>query len=61
MGVGNTYENLNIFFPDAKVAEYYIPGTEKYAHLDWKSLRLVYEIYKGKYYLVAIVHNQWTI
>jgi hypothetical protein len=61
MGVGNTNENLNIIFPDSKVVEYYIPGTEKYAYMDWKSLRLVYEAYKGKYYLVAVVHNEWTI
>ena len=61
MGTGNTYENINSIFPDAQVVEYYTPGTEKYSYLDWKSLRLVYEMYKGKYYLVAIVHNEWTI
>ncbi|MCP1225787.1 hypothetical protein [Sebaldella sp. S0638] len=61
MGTGNTYENINSIFPDSEIVEYYIPGTEKYAYLDWKSLRLVYELYKGKYYLTAIVHNEWTI
>ena len=60
-GTGNTYENTNKVFPDSDVIEYYIEGTEKYAYLDWKSLRLVYELYKGKYYLVAVVHNEWTI
>ena len=61
MGTGNTLENTNSVFPYAKIVEYYIPGTEKYGYLDWKSLRLVYEMYRGKYYLVAIVHNCWTI
>ena len=61
MGTGNTLENTNSVFPYAKIVEYYIPGTEKYGYMDWKSLRLVYEMYRGKYYLVAIVHNRWTI
>ena len=61
MGTGNTLENMNSVFPNARSVEYYIPGTEKYAYMDWKSLRLLYEIYRGKYYLVAVVHNEWTI
>ena len=61
MGIGNSKENTNRYFSDASTVEYYIYGTKKYSELDWKSLRLVYEEYKGKYYLVAIIHNQWTI
>ena len=61
MGTGNTLENMNSVFPNARSVEYYIPGTEKYAYMDWKSLRLLYEMYKGKYYLVAVIHNEWTI
>ncbi len=61
MGTGNTLENMNSVFPNARSVEYYTPGTEKYAYMDWKSLRLLYEIYRGKYYLVAVVHNEWTI
>ncbi len=61
MGIGNSKENTNIYFPDTNTVEYYVYGTKKYSELDWKSLRLVYEEYKGKYYLVAIIHNQWTI
>ena len=61
MGTGNTLENMNSVFPNARSVEYYTPGTEKYAYMDWRSLRLLYEIYRGKYYLVAVVHNEWTI
>ena len=61
MGTGNTLENMNSVFPNARSVEYYTPGTEEYAYMDWKSLRLLYEIYRGKYYLVAVVHNEWTI
>jgi hypothetical protein len=61
MGIGNTLENINSVFPNARSVEYYVPGTEKYEYTDWKSLRLLYEMYKGKYYLVAVVHNEWTI
>lgn len=61
MGTGNTIENMNSVFPYARSVEYYTPGTEEYAYMDWKSLRLLYEIYRGKYYLVAVVHNEWTI
>lgn len=61
MGTGNSIENMNSVFPYARSVEYYTPGTEEYAYMDWKSLRLLYEIYRGKYYLVAVVHNEWTI
>ena len=61
MGTGNAIENMNSVFPYARSVEYYTPGTEEYAYMDWKSLRLLYEIYRGKYYLVAVVHNEWTI
>ena len=29
--------------------------------MDWRTMRLVFEEYQGKYYLVAIVNDQWTI
>lgn len=61
MGTGNSIENMNSVFPYARSVEYYTPSTEEYAYMDWKSLRLLYEIYRGKYYLVAVVHNEWTI
>jgi hypothetical protein len=29
--------------------------------MDWQSLRLVFEETAGNWYLVGIVHDQWTI
>jgi hypothetical protein len=29
--------------------------------MDWRSLRLVFEEQGGSWYLVGIVHDQWTI
>ena len=29
--------------------------------MDWRILRLVFEEYQGKRYLVAIVNEQWTV
>mgnify|MGYP005837505435 CR=1 FL=1 len=60
-GVGNTIENQALVYPDSTIVEYYIPGSEQYAGFDWSSLRLVFEKYNNKWYLVGIIHNQWTI
>lgn len=29
--------------------------------MDWRAMRLVFEDYQGKSYLVAIVNDQWTV
>jgi hypothetical protein len=42
--------------------QFYFPGfNKKYEGMDWKSLLLVFKQQESKYYLVAIVHNQWKI
>jgi hypothetical protein len=39
-----------------------VPGAKpEYAGLDWASLLLVFEQYESRWYLVALVHDQWTI
>jgi hypothetical protein len=61
IGKGNSLNNLNEIFPKYPFIEYYFSGfDEKYAGMDWASLRLVFKLYQGNYYLVAIVHDQWT-
>lgn len=58
---GNSLINLSEVFPDASFIEYHFSGfNEQYAGMDWTSLRLVFEFYEGNYYLVAVVHDQWT-
>jgi hypothetical protein len=59
---GNSTNNLKEVYPDAQYYEYYFSGFDpQYEGLDWVSLRLVFEEYKGAWYLVGIVHGQWTI
>lgn len=59
---GNTIDNCFEVYPNSIVVEYYSPGVDpKYDGMDWQSLRLVFEEYKGKWYLVGVIHGQWTI
>lgn len=60
-GRGNTLVNISKVYPQAVFTENYIPGSEQYAFMDWNSLRLVFEKVENKYYLVAIVNDQWTV
>lgn len=57
----NTQNNILEYFPDAEYIEFYYHGTEKYYGMDWSSLIFYIEKYNDIYYLVAVVHNQWTI
>ncbi|KIC63776.1 hypothetical protein [Chryseobacterium taiwanense] len=61
LGKGNSLNNLKEIYPKADFTENYIKGSEANAGMDWKSLRLVFEELQGKYYLVAVVNDQWTI
>ena len=61
IGQGNTINNIAQIYPEATVVEYYLEGSEEYGGLDWRSLRLVLEQKNGVWYLVAVVHDEWTI
>lgn len=43
--------------------EYYVEGTLVGGQPgnDWRALRLVFELVDGRYYLVGIIHDEWTI
>jgi len=60
-GSGNSLNNLKKIYPDADFTENFIKGSEANAGMDWKCLRLVFEEYQGKYYLVGVINDQWTI
>lgn len=60
-GGGNSINNLEKIYPQAIFTENYIPGSEKYSGMDWNALRFVFEKYQGKYYLIAMINDQWTI
>lgn len=61
VGQGNTINNIPEAYPKASYVEFYVPGSSEMEGMDWGSLRLVFEQVEGKWYLVGIVHNQWTI
>jgi hypothetical protein len=62
IGTGNSTDNSAIAYPDAVMVEYHYPGFDpQYGGMDWRSLRLFFEQKDGTWYLVGIVHGQWTI
>ena len=62
LGRGNTLNNLREAYPGAPFVEYHFPGLDpKYQGMDWRSLRLVFEQKDGVWYVVGIIHDQWTI
>ena len=62
IGQGNSLNNIEQVFPSAVFIEYHFPGFEKqYEGMDWRSLRLVFEKKNDIWYLIAIIHDQWTI
>jgi hypothetical protein len=62
VGQGNSIDNIASAYPSGVMVEYHFEGFEpQYAGMDWQSLRLVFEEQGGSWYLVGIVHDQWTI
>jgi hypothetical protein len=62
LGMGNTLVNSSQVYPKAIVVEYYFPGFDpQYEGMDWRSLRLAFEKSGDTWYLVGIIHDQWTI
>jgi hypothetical protein len=59
---GNSINNIPEYYPQAEFVEYHFSGFDpQYEGMDWQSLRLVFEKVDGRYYLVGIVHAEWTI
>lgn len=62
IGTGNSINNIGEIFTNGVFVEFHFTGFEpQYEGLDWKSLRLVFEQENATWYLVGIVHDQWTI
>jgi hypothetical protein len=50
------------FDPNSIMVEYHFPGFDpRFEGMDWESLRLVFQQAEQRWYLVGIIHNQWTI
>lgn len=59
---GNAINNIPEIFPDGMIVEYHFPEIDpQYAGMDWRSLRMVFIEENGNWYLVALVHGEWTI
>ena len=62
VGIGNSLVNIEEVYPDGRFVELHFEGFDpQYEGIDWRSLRLVFETVDGNWYLVGIVHDQWTI
>lgn len=61
LGVGTTLDNAAEYYPGAMLVEYYFPGFDPSLEgMDWRSLRLVFMQTESNWYLVGIIHDQWT-
>lgn len=61
-GQGNSINNAVEAYPEATIIEYHFSGfNPDYGGMDWRSLRLVLEHMDGCWYLVGVIHAEWTI
>lgn len=61
-GSGNVINNIKEIYPKNNYVEYYVAGVDKkFEGMDWRSLTLVFQEYQENFYLIGIVHNEWTI
>ena len=62
IGTGNSIDNTADVYPNAILFEAYDPGpVPAEESFRWQSLRLIFEQDGGAWYLVGIVHAEWTI
>jgi hypothetical protein len=58
---GNSLNNLKEAYPNGVFIEYHFSKSPDGNEIGWSSLRLVFEQHAGKWVLVGIVHDEWTI
>ena len=62
INTGNSLNNLLSVYKDCNFTESHFSGFDKkYNGMDWKSLRLVFKERNKRFFLVGIVHDEWTI
>lgn len=62
LGQGNSLNNTDEAYPSANVMEFHFPEIDpQYEGMDWRSLKLVFEKKDNNWYIVGVIHNQWTI
>lgn len=59
---GNALENVADAYADARFVEYHFPGIDpELEGFDWCSLKLVFEVWDNDWYLVGLIHGEWTV
>jgi len=59
---GNALENLTEEYPDCRFVDFSFPSADPVNDgLDWSSLKLVFQADGEHWYLVGVVHGEWTI
>lgn len=59
---GNALENVSSAYPEGRFVEYHFPGLDASLEgYDWCSLKTVFELYQNQWYLVGLIHSEWTI
>ena len=59
---GNALENVADAYPEARFVEYHFPGIDpELEGCDWGALKLVFQVWENDWYLVGIIHGEWTI
>lgn len=62
IGTGNMINNTVSAYPTADFVEFHFTGFDPmYSGMDWSSLTLVLEQVGSNWYLVGVIHGQWTI
>jgi len=61
-GGGTGFNNIDSIYKGHPYTDSYFSGFDKkYEGMDWRSLILVFRNNKNNFYLIGIIHNQWTI
>lgn len=59
---GNALENVADVFVDCRFVEYHFSSLDpKQEGFDWCSLKLVFAPYEEQWFLVGLIHSEWTI
>ena len=58
---GNMINNVHEAYPQSDVVDFHYKGSAQYDGVDWRGMRLVFDDYQGKRYLVGIVNDRWTV
>lgn len=59
---GNALENVLTAYPDDRFVEYHFPSLDESREgFDWCSLKVVLAPCQGDWYLVGLIHSEWTV